>query len=65
MYELPTISGLIPGLFSGSIDDGMRSGIPNEDWAIVVTIYRDAETVEQFFGNENPLPARVVLLDEA
>ena len=65
VYELPTISGLIPGLFSGSIDDGMRSGIPSEDWAIVVTIYRDARTVEQFLGNENPLPARVVLLDES
>src|SRR5690606_30439811 len=63
VYELPTIPGLIPGMFSGVIDRGMRSGIPAEDWAIVVTIYDDANAVARFLGNETPLPARVVLLD--
>jgi len=63
VYELPTIPGLIPGMFSSLIDNGMRSGIPAEDWAIVVTIYDDADAVARFLGNETPLPARVVLLD--
>ena len=63
IYELPTIPGLIPGLFGNVINDGMRSGIPEEDWAIVVTVYDDADAVAQFLGNETPLPARVVLLD--
>ena len=64
VYELPTIPGLFPGLFAGAIDEGMRSGIPQEDWAIVVTIYDDADAVAKFLGNETPLPARVVLLDK-
>lgn len=63
VYELPTIPGLIPGLFAGRINEGMRSGIPREDWAIVLTVYDDAATVASFLGNEAPLPARVVLLD--
>ncbi len=63
VYELPTIPGLLPGLFAGRIDAGMRSGIPPEDWASVVTLYGDASKVIEFLGNENPLPARVVLLD--
>ena len=64
-YELPTIPGLVPGLFAGRIDAGMRSGIPSEEWASVITIYGDASKVAEFLGNENRLPARVVLLDPA
>ncbi len=63
VYELPTIPGMLPRLFSRNIDNGMRSGIPEEDWAVVITIYRDANEVIAFLGKENPLPARVVLLD--
>jgi len=62
-YELPTIPGLLPGLFAGKIDEGMRSGIPQEDWGGVITIYGDADTVTRFVGNENPLPGRIILLD--
>lgn len=64
VYELPTIPGLLPGMFANFIDNGMRSGIPEEDWGIVATIYDDAETVAKFLGNETPLPARVVLLNK-
>lgn len=63
VYELPTIPGMIPGLFAGRIDEGMRSGIPEEDWASVVTLYDDAPAVVRFVGNENPLPGRILLLD--
>ena len=62
-YELPTIPGMVPRMFSGTIDDGMRSGIPSEDWGGVITIYRDAAEIVDFMGNETPLPARVVLLN--
>jgi hypothetical protein len=64
-YEVPTIPGLIPGLWAARIDDGMRSGIPSEEWDSVITLYDDADRVARFLGNENPLPARVVLLDES
>lgn len=64
-YELPAIPGLVPGIFAGKIDAGMRSGIPAEDWASVITVYGDASKVAEFVGNENGLPARVVLLDAA
>ncbi|MGQ9589129.1 MAG: hypothetical protein ACUVYA_02415 [Planctomycetota bacterium] len=62
-YELPTIPGLVPGMFAGSIDAGMRSGIPREDWGSVITIYGDAKAVAAFTGNQPKLPGRIVLLD--
>lgn len=62
-YEVPTIPGLAPRIFSGYIDSGMRSGIPSEDWGGVITLYADAAAVARFTGNENGLPARVLLLD--
>jgi hypothetical protein len=63
VYELPTIPGMLPGLFASQIDNGMRSGIPREDWASVITIYDDGELVAEFTGNENKVPGRVMLLD--
>ena len=61
--EVPTIPGLLPGLFAGAIDSGMRSGIPDEDWGTVITVYRDAGKIAEFTGNEGGLPGRVLLLD--
>ena len=43
----------------------MRSGIPEEDWASVVTVYEEAEAIALFTGNENPLPGRILLIDGA
>lgn len=63
-HELPTIPGLVPGLFAGTIDAGMRSGIPKEDWPAVITIYGDGSEVARFTGNATPLPGRIVLLDK-
>lgn len=62
-YELPTLPGLLPRMFSGYIDAGMRRGIPMEDWFSVVTLYAEATPVAEFTGNEDGLPGRVVLLD--
>lgn len=64
VYELPTIPGLFPGMFANVINNGMRSGIPEEDWGIVATVYDDADAIAKFLGNEVPLPARVVLLNK-
>lgn len=62
--EVPTIPGLLPGLFAGKIDDGMRSGIPTEDWAAVATVYKgDASLIAEFTGQVTPRNARVLLLD--
>lgn len=62
--EVPTIPGLLPGMFAGQIDDGMRTGIPHEDWAGVVTLYDDeAAKIAEFTGNEKNRNARVLLLD--
>ncbi|KPH63812.1 hypothetical protein AMS58_02470 [Pseudoalteromonas porphyrae] len=62
-YELPTIQGMAPRMFSTLIDNGMRKGIPKELWGGVITIYKDGDAVQAFTGNENPNNTRVVLLD--
>jgi hypothetical protein len=64
LLEVPTIPGLLPTMASGWIDDGMRSGIPREDWGSVVTLYGGAaEPVAEMTGTENGRLARVLVLD--
>jgi len=64
IVEVPTIPGLVPTAISGWIDDGMRAGIPREDWGAVVTVYGDdAEPIAALTGTENGQNARVLLLD--
>ncbi|NRD75271.1 hypothetical protein HQQ94_19000 [Shewanella sp. VB17] len=64
VYELPTIQGVFPRMFSTMINNGMRSGIPKSLWKGVITIYEDGEKVQLYTGNDKPNNARVVLLDE-
>ena len=64
VFEVPTIKGWVPRLISGRIDEGMRSGIPEELWKVVVTVYDDAENIVNLTGNEDGLNARVIGLDE-
>jgi uncharacterized protein (DUF3820 family) len=63
VVEIPTIRGVIPRLISSYIDNGMRSGIPREDWSSVMTVYEDANKIADFVGTQNELNARVLLLD--
>tara|TARA_R110002153_G_scaffold174424_1_gene327625 strand:- start:17521 stop:18060 length:540 start_codon:yes stop_codon:yes gene_type:complete len=63
-YEIPTIQGMLPRMFSGFIDSGMRKGIPKELWKGVVTVYADGDKVQRFTGNLNPNNARVMLLNK-
>ena len=62
-FEIPAIQGFFPRMFSTSIDNGMRKGIPKQLWAAVITVYKDGDKVQAFTGNENPNNARVILLD--
>ena len=52
VVEIPTIPGIVPGLFANQIDSGMRRGIPETDWKNVVTVYSDGEQLVAFLGNE-------------
>lgn len=63
IVEVPTISGMLPQMVQGFIDNGMRSGIPKSDWGSVVTVYEDASKIIAALGNERPQSAYAVLLD--
>ena len=67
VLEVPAIPATFPSTFLRStIDNGMRAGIPSEDWAAVVTIYGgDAYKVAKFTGTENPRNGRLLLLDKS
>ena len=67
LVEVPAVGGWFPELFlQPTIDEGMRSGIPAENWTSVVTLYGDdAERIRAFTGTERPRNARVLLLDPA
>lgn len=65
IVEVPTIAGMMPQMVQGFINNGMRSGIPQNDWASVVTVYEDASKIIQLLGNERPQSAYAVLLDRA
>jgi len=65
LLEVPTIPGLFGRALAGTIDSGMRSGIPHEDWGTVVTLYGDAAArMKAFTGTENARNMRVLVVDE-
>ena len=45
IYELPATQGFFPIIFKTKLDDSMRSGIPNEIWGGVITIYKVGEII--------------------
>jgi hypothetical protein len=62
--ELPAAAGMVPAIIDETIDQGMKSGIPSEDWGAVITFYGSkADKLVEFTGNENPRNGRVLLLD--
>lgn len=63
VLELPTIDSLRAHAASSFIDDGMRSGIPEEEWGSVVTVYGSAPKIMQLLGKEREQNGQVVLLD--
>jgi hypothetical protein len=64
IVEVPTIAGMMPQMVQGFINNGMRKGIPQNDWASVVTVYEDAPKIIAALGNERPQSAYAVLLDK-
>lgn len=63
-YEVPTIDGMAVSAFGNAIDDGMRRGIPAENWGVVITVYREAGRITDFTGTQNGNNARVVLVGQ-
>ncbi len=61
-YEVPTIEGMAAGVLGDAIDNGMRRGIPAENWGVVITVYREAGRITSFTGTRNGNNARVVLV---
>ena len=65
IVEVPAIPGAIPSMMKGTIDDGMRKGIPSEDWGNVITLYGgNAKPVAEFTGNQNARNGRIMLIDK-
>lgn len=64
LLEIPTVAGMIPSLIENYINDGMRKGIPREDWNSVVTVYKDSDKIIELLGNERRQNAYVVVLDK-
>jgi len=64
VYELPMIEGGFWKIFSGFIDEGMRSGIPDEKHDYVVTYYGDASKFREKLGMDDKNLGYVFLLDE-
>ncbi len=66
ILEVPAIPASFPSMFlRGTIDNGMRKGIPSEDWGSVVTLYgSEAGKVSKFTGTQNPRNGRILLLDK-
>ena len=64
ILEVPTIPGLAASWFGDRIDAGRRTGIPDEDWGTVVTVYGDGGSrLVDLTGNEGPRNVRVLLVD--
>ncbi len=63
-YELPVIEGSFWKVFSGFIDRGMKSGIPQEKQDSVVTYYGDASDFKEKLEIEDKSLGYVFLLDE-
>jgi len=63
VYEIPTIKGMFPQMFSTVFDNAMREGNPKEIWKGVITVYKDGENVQRYTGNVKPKNARVLLIN--
>ena len=63
IYEVPTIPALAFRPPAGSIDNGMRRGVPRVLWPQVVTLHGEGKTMREFLGDTGLIGASVVLLD--
>ena len=64
IIEIPIIPGLSASVASKWIDEGMRAGIPKEDWGSVVTVYGNAaKPIADLTGTEKGQLARIMVLN--
>ncbi|MDN7023870.1 hypothetical protein FGU65_03010 [Methanoculleus sp. FWC-SCC1] len=63
VYEVPMMDGLMARVFSGSIDAGMRGGIPPAQHSHVITYYGDLDPYLRDLGIDDRNLAFVYLLD--
>ena len=64
VYEVPMIAGFFWRIFSGFIDEGMKSGIPAEKHDNVATFYGDTEKFKEKLSIEDDGLGYVFLLDK-
>jgi hypothetical protein len=63
VLELPVIPAIIWRPLQGWIDGGMRGGVPQPQWASVVTIYQDGAAVRDTIGDRGAAVTHATLLD--
>lgn len=64
MLEVPAVPGLAAAFASDLIDQTMRDGIAEEDWAMIMTLYgQAAQPLAEFTGTERGQMTRVFVLD--
>jgi hypothetical protein len=64
ILEVPTIPSRIASAFAGTIDEGMRGGIPKAEWGGVVTLYGGSgDPVAELTGTKGGRNGRILLLD--
>jgi len=64
LLELPAIPGFFGRLLGSTIDKGMRSGIPEEDWPAVVTLYGEsAQSMKAFTNGDGGRNMHVLAVD--
>jgi hypothetical protein len=64
MLEIPAVPGLAAAFASDLIDQTMRDGIAEEDWAFIMTLYgQAAQSLAEFTGTERGQMTRVFVLD--
>lgn len=63
-YELPVIESTLWKIFSGFIDEGMKSGIPKEKHDNVITHYGDVSEFKEKLEIENENSSFIFLLNE-
>lgn len=62
-YEVPAIAGIAWRPMAGWIDQGMRGGVPQQNWSKVVTLYADAPVLKGFLGDSGGYRTHAVLVD--
>ncbi|MDD2941473.1 MAG: hypothetical protein PHC51_00760 [bacterium] len=64
VYEMPVISGVVPGLLESVIRRGMKKKYSPEDQANIIPVFSDADKLEQRFTERGEHQSMAILLDK-